>query len=104
MFTCCERQNSKDGHLRFLLRSSSNMNPGTAVKGFCRCNESPKSVDLKIRDYTGGPNQLFRSREFSPDGRTRGHEGDSESKKWVIHCFENGEDHVRSEGASMRRK
>lgn len=32
----------------------SNTNLGTAVRGFCRCNEPTKSVDIEYGDHPGG--------------------------------------------------
>ena len=38
-------------HLLPIIQSNTNL--GTAIKGFCRCNEAIKSVDFKYGDYPG---------------------------------------------------
>lgn len=55
----CSWQNSKDGPPRFLSPGdSSNTALGTARKGFCTSESSPKSTDFKIKRFSGwaGPN------------------------------------------------
>lgn len=37
---------------RFPSRLLTNTNLGTTMKGFCRCNSSPKSADIKIQRLT----------------------------------------------------
>lgn len=50
----CDKQNSKDVPQDTCpLSIQSNTNLGTAIKGFCRCNEAIKSVDFKYGDYPG---------------------------------------------------
>lgn len=56
----CGRQNSKmDPQDSWTVVAQSNTNLLTAVKRFCRCNQSPKLIDFKRADHPGGPNLII---------------------------------------------